>query len=159
VSGNTGAINNLLTEAQVAKAIPIGRMNADALMINTLSGVVRIAKAIDAHDAAWGKREPALGWTLLDHHREHYISKIVPVEVAVGLLARQVGLSFVSSSEFAAEKSEHQIMSDIYQEWRASYADRVWHRTSGFTQSKLTASAPTRCSPSKFSRIMRSTSA
>ncbi|MDW4550869.1 phage/plasmid primase, P4 family [Defluviimonas sp. D31] len=80
-SGNTGAINNMLTEAQVKRAVSIARMNDDPLMINTLSGVVRIRQAVDPHAAEWGDATPVWGYEILPHSRDQNISKIMPVEI------------------------------------------------------------------------------
>jgi hypothetical protein len=38
------------------------------------------------------------------------------------------GLSFVSSSEFAAEKAVFPLMADLYPDWRACFEDRANHR-------------------------------
>lgn len=80
-SGNTGPINNMLTEASVAVSMPIDKMNADPLVINTLSGTIRLSEGVDEHSAAWGEKAPRWGYTIEPHNREHHISKIMPIEV------------------------------------------------------------------------------
>ena len=49
-------------------------------------------------------------------------------DTAAALLARGLGLSFVSSSEFAAEHAVFPLVADLYPDWRAAYADRAAHR-------------------------------
>lgn len=84
-SGNTGAINNMLTEASVDVSLPIDRMNADALAINTLSGTIQLIEERDEHAEAWGDKAAARWrYELLPHDRASYISKIMPVEVDPG---------------------------------------------------------------------------
>lgn len=48
---------------------------------------------------------------------------------AVGeILRRDFGLKSVSSSEFAAQKAVYPVVSDLYPDWRACFADRHAHR-------------------------------
>lgn len=83
-SGNTGPINNMLTEAAVAVAVPLDRMNADPLMINTASGVIRFRKKVNELDASFAKEGEEVpetwGFDLLPHDRAHLISKMLAVE-------------------------------------------------------------------------------
>lgn len=49
---------------------------------------------------------------------------------AVGAVLReQYGLRVISSSEFAAQTAIFPLVSDIYPDWRAAYADRRHHRS------------------------------
>ena len=80
-SGNTGAINNLLIEASVEVSVPIDRMNADSLAINTRSGTIQLIEERDEHAEAWGDKSAARWrYELQPHARESYISKIMPVD-------------------------------------------------------------------------------
>lgn len=49
-------------------------------------------------------------------------------DTAAAMFAAATGYSFVSSSEFAAKKAVFPLVSDLYQDWRAAYADRANHR-------------------------------
>jgi len=49
-------------------------------------------------------------------------------DTAAEILADLCGLRFVSSSEFAAQKAVFPLVSDLYEDWRAAYADRHAHR-------------------------------
>lgn len=49
-------------------------------------------------------------------------------DTAAALLAEHAGLSFVSSSEFCAERAVYPLVSDLYPDWRAAYEDRANHR-------------------------------
>ena len=49
-------------------------------------------------------------------------------DTAAALLAAALGLSFVSSSEFAARHAVFPLVADLYPDWRAAYADRAAHR-------------------------------
>ncbi len=48
------------------------------------------------------------------------------------ILRKNYGLSFVSSSEFAAEKAIYPLVSDIYVNWQEAYLDRHNHRDMWF---------------------------
>ncbi|MEL7513657.1 MAG: phage/plasmid primase, P4 family [Pseudomonadota bacterium] len=80
-SGNSGPINNMMTEASVAVAVPLDRMNADPYCVNTESGVIRFFQGVDPHDAAWSAKgaTPAPRWRfeVLDHSRDLMISKMM----------------------------------------------------------------------------------
>jgi hypothetical protein len=49
-------------------------------------------------------------------------------DTAAAMLAKATGGSFVSSSEFAAQKAVFPLVSDLYPNWQAAYADRANHR-------------------------------
>jgi hypothetical protein len=49
-------------------------------------------------------------------------------DTAAALLAKTTGGSSVSSSEFAAQKAVFPLVSDLYPDWQAAYADRASHR-------------------------------
>ncbi|MBD3803547.1 MAG: hypothetical protein IE919_09955 [Thioclava sp.] len=49
-------------------------------------------------------------------------------DTAAEILAQHFGLSFVSSSEFAARRAVFPLVADLYPDWRAAYADRHAHR-------------------------------
>lgn len=49
-------------------------------------------------------------------------------DTAAEILARLGGFRFVSSSEFCAERAVFPLVSDLYPDWRAAYADRANHR-------------------------------
>lgn len=49
-------------------------------------------------------------------------------DTAAAMLAKATGGRFVSSSEFAAQKAVFPLVSDLYPEWQAAYADRANHR-------------------------------
>ncbi|MDW4550895.1 hypothetical protein R5H32_16150 [Defluviimonas sp. D31] len=53
-------------------------------------------------------------------------------DTAAALLARLAGLSFASSSEFAARRAVFPLVADLYPDWRAAYADRGNHRALWF---------------------------
>lgn len=53
-------------------------------------------------------------------------------DTAAAMLAEAAGLSFVSSSEFAAQKAVWPLVSDLWPDWRAAYADRAQHRALWF---------------------------
>lgn len=84
-AGNTHSINNMLTEAQVANAIEVGDMNADAHVVNTLSGVIRFRQVEDQVASSFAPKgePPVMVWDyfLEPHCREDLISKIMPIEV------------------------------------------------------------------------------
>lgn len=44
------------------------------------------------------------------------------------MLVEIAGLTFASSSEFAAEKAVYPLVSDLYPDWRACFEDRANHR-------------------------------
>lgn len=48
------------------------------------------------------------------------------------MLGHQLGLSFMSSSEFAAKNAVFPITGDMYPDWQAAYADRANHRALWF---------------------------
>lgn len=72
-----------------------------------------------AHCAADSKRPPRI---LVIGHGRH------GKDTAAAMLAKATGGSFVSSSEFAAKKAVFPLVSDLYPDWRAAYADRANHR-------------------------------
>ncbi|WP_243695751.1 DNA primase family protein [Rhodovulum marinum] len=90
-SGNTAAINNMLTEASVSVAVPLNRLNADPLVVNTRSGLIRFRKAVDPHEAAWAKDGEEVperwGFELLPHDREHLVSKMIAADYDPGAAA------------------------------------------------------------------------
>lgn len=49
-------------------------------------------------------------------------------DTAAAMFAEITGYSFVSSSEFAAQKAVFPLVADIYPDWRAAYEDRANHR-------------------------------
>ncbi len=49
-------------------------------------------------------------------------------DTAAEILSDVTGYRFVSSSEFAAQKAVFPLVSDIYPDWQAAYADRANHR-------------------------------
>ncbi|MFG6535569.1 hypothetical protein ACGYK5_17225 [Sulfitobacter sp. 1A16787] len=49
-------------------------------------------------------------------------------DTAAAILARHAGLSWVSSSEFCAQKAIFPLVADLYPTWREAYADRRNHR-------------------------------
>lgn len=53
-------------------------------------------------------------------------------DTAAAILADVEGISFVSSSEFCAQKAVFPLMADIYPDWRACYEDRRAHRALWF---------------------------
>lgn len=72
-----------------------------------------------AHCAANNKRPPRI---LVIGHGRH------GKDTAAAMLAKATGGSFVSSSEFAAQKAVFPLVSDLYPDWQAAYADRANHR-------------------------------
>jgi putative DNA primase/helicase len=84
-SGNSGKIDNMLTEAQVGAAIELERLDADPLAINTASGVIRFAEVEDQLAASFGQ-PAAKVWvrTIEDHARGQYLSKLIPVDLDPG---------------------------------------------------------------------------
>lgn len=53
-------------------------------------------------------------------------------DTAAALLSELGGFSFVSSSEFAAQKAVFPLVADLYPDWQAAYADRANHRALWF---------------------------
>lgn len=49
-------------------------------------------------------------------------------DTVAGIIVREFGLSFTSSSEFAAQRAVYPLVRDIYPDWQAAYADRRNHR-------------------------------
>ena len=49
-------------------------------------------------------------------------------DTAAEILAKKWGFRFVSSSEFAAQHAVFPLVSDLYPDWQAAYADRANHR-------------------------------
>lgn len=79
-AGNTGAINNMLTEASVWRTCQLEELNADPLAVNTLSGVFQFRQKPCPHDAALGRETLVWDFEILPHDRTQMISKIMPVE-------------------------------------------------------------------------------
>jgi len=69
--------------------------------------------------AASNKRRPRI---LVIGHGRH------GKDTAAAMLAKATGGSSVSSSKFAAQKAVLPLVSDLYPDWRAAYADRANHR-------------------------------
>ncbi|KAE9629934.1 hypothetical protein [Parasedimentitalea maritima] len=72
-----------------------------------------------ARCAADSKRPPRI---LVIGHGRH------GKDTAAAMLAKATRGSFVSSSEFAAQKAVFPLVSDLYPDWKAAYADRANHR-------------------------------
>lgn len=78
-SGNTSKISNMLLEARPEKACSINDLNKDPMMVNVANGTLKFTLDLDPHDAEWGQRAPRWRVQLLDHDRDHMISKLMPV--------------------------------------------------------------------------------
>lgn len=76
-TGNTSKISNMLQEVRVSAATTVDALNADPLMINCQTGVLRLSKAVDPHDAEWGAADPVWRVDQLPHDRRHLISKMM----------------------------------------------------------------------------------
>lgn len=83
-AGNTNAIKNMLTEATTSLARDVEDLDADALTVNTESGILRFS-VVDMRDEGAGKQADV---RLEDHAREaqidcknrlQYITKMMPV--------------------------------------------------------------------------------
>lgn len=81
-AGNTRIMNNMVNEAMVMRSQPVSRMDQGALLINTLSGVLRFYR--EQVDEAGVDGPPELVEVskveLMPHDRDQMLTKIAPVE-------------------------------------------------------------------------------
>lgn len=75
-AGNSNAINNFIQEAAILQSFPIEGLDAGALDVNCLSGVLRFT-VIDCRDEGGGKVAQV---ELVPHDRAQRLTKIAPVE-------------------------------------------------------------------------------
>lgn len=68
------------------------------------------------------RRAPRLPRVLVIGHGRH------GKDAAAARLADLAGWSFVSSSEFCAQKAVYPFVADLYPDWRAAYEDRATYR-------------------------------
>lgn len=78
-AGNTNAIKNLMTEAAAIIARPLEDMDADPLVINTETGVIRFRVEPGEDDGGQFAPPPRVVVERLDHHRDQLLTKIMPV--------------------------------------------------------------------------------
>jgi putative DNA primase/helicase len=76
-TGNTSKISNMLQEVRVAAAVPVDALNADPLMINCQTGILRLSAEVDAHAAEWGDKKKVWRVDQIPHDRRHMISKMM----------------------------------------------------------------------------------
>lgn len=75
-AGNSNAIKNFIGESEVMLAKPLDCLDANAMDINCLSGVLRFS-VVDCREDGGGKIAQVV---LVPHARDQYMTKIVPVD-------------------------------------------------------------------------------
>jgi putative DNA primase/helicase len=75
-SGNSGRIDKLLQESQVARAVTFEQLDADPVAVNCMNGLLRFS-VVDMGEEGGGK---VASMELLPHDRDQLVTKLVPVE-------------------------------------------------------------------------------
>ena len=79
-SGNSARISNMLQEAKTAKAVDVGDLNRDKLMLCCENGVLQFSYVKDEHSATWGGPDKTAQVDFLPHHRHQKITKMAAAE-------------------------------------------------------------------------------
>jgi len=75
-AGNSGPIGNMVTEGGIGLAVPVDQLDVDALMVNTLSGVLQF-QVIGGDGSGMSKTADV---TLVPHDRAQRLTKVMPVD-------------------------------------------------------------------------------